>query len=202
MDGFLETKIKKIINDVCKEYKLTTGVGDFRRLKAGDLFLPGKRWSYCSGPPLNEEQERIFLAEFTNKMKRPDDTWRRDNYKEFMKGVLEMVDDDTMKKKLFFLKGDTQNPLLAKIHSELVEEAEKWSAERLSGENLEIELPTTVVRRPVEMPTEESSSRSQVRSITRARTNQAETLRERVQRRLRIFWERFRNDVILPFKVT
>ena len=97
----METKIKKIINDVCKEYKLTTGVGDFRRLKAGDLFLPGKRWSYCSGPPLNEEQERIFLAEFTNKMRRPDDTWRRDNYKEFMKGVLEMVDDDTRKKKLF-----------------------------------------------------------------------------------------------------
>ena len=94
---------------------------------------------------------------------------------------------------MFFLKGDTQNPLLAKIHSELVKEAEKWSADQLRPVKIEIELPTTIVRRPLEISTEESR--------TRARTNQAETLRERVQRRLRIFLERNLIEVLIQMKL-
>ena len=103
----------------------------------------------------------------------------RNDYKEFMKGVLTMVDNDTRNKKLFFLKGNTQNPLLAKIHSELVEEAEEWSAEQLSDKNFEIELPTTVVRRPLEIST------TVVRPVVRRpRTTRPEVLRRFVRRRI------------------
>ena len=151
MDVFLEEKIDEIVEKIKEVYNIEQDFEYVERSKAGDLFLPGQRWSYCSGPPLNGEQERIFLTEFIKKVATRDDTIV-DDYKEYMKGVLKMVDDDTKKKKLFFLKGNTQNPLLAKIHSELVKEAEKWSAKRLPVE-IEIELPTTVVRRPVEILT-------------------------------------------------
>ena len=176
MDVFLEEKIDEIVEKIKEEYNITTGGADYERSKAGDLFLPGQRWSYCSGPPLNGEQERIFLTEFIKKLKGEP---LRNDYKEFMKGVLTMVDNDTRNKKLFFLKGNTQNPLLAKIHSELVEEAEEWSAEQLSDKNFEIELPTTVVRRPLEIST------TVVRPVVRRpRTTQPEVLRRFVRRRI------------------
>lgn len=176
MDVFLEEKIDEIVEKIREEYNIEQDFEYVETSKAGDLFLPGQRWSYCSGPPLDGEQERIFLTEFIKKVATRDDTIV-DDYKEFMKGVLKMVDDDTRKKKLFFLKGDTQNPLLAKIHSELVKEAEKWSADQLSGKNFEIELPTTVVRRPLELPT----------TVVRPTRS-----REIAERGLKRYWKNFR----------